>query len=973
MIRVPSRPGTLPSMFAAAVVALLWASASSAQQTSSIGGSVVDTSAAVLPGVTVEAASPALIEKVRTVVSDSDGRYNIIDLRPGAYTVTFTLPGFRVFRREGIVLTAGFAATVDAELQLGSLEETITVTGETPLVDTQSARRQTVISDELLDVLPTSTKNWSTLATLTPGMSSARMPDVAGQLDQTVGRSFHGRTGTRVEIDGMGVMNWQGNGGNEGYIIHSAGVEEMVVQTSGASAESKAAGALVNLIPREGSNTMRGSLFGLWTGEALSGSNLTDELRARGLTTDSRILEIYDATATLGGAIKPDKLWFYTSHREWGNRHQMAGVFWNATQGSPIWTPDPNRPADRYQWYESHLGRITWQATPKNKFNFFVDYQNTCQCRSSGAIGSAPEVGTAFHFRPNALLQGSWTSARTSKLLLEAGVSEALSYWPQYLAPGVEPHHISILEQSTGIRYNAPATFLPVREHHRISQRFSVSYVTGTHTFKTGIQTEQGVRDSLTEVAGDVNYRFNNGIPNQVTQYATPYLMKERLRDVGIYAQDQWSLRKLTVNAGVRFDYFHGFVPAQEVPAGQFVAARGFDAVKNVPNWKDLSPRLGAAYDLFGTGRTALKASIGRYVGRTTTDIAGANNPIATSVNQVNRAWNDVNRNYVPDCDLRNFAANGECDAIQNSNFGRTSITTRYSDEAITGWGSRDYHWDTSVEVQHQLGANMSVSAGYYRNWYGNFLVTDNIAVAPADYSLYSIVAPLDPRLPGGGGYVVSGLADISQAKFADVNNLIVPASGFGDQSQVSNFVNLAFNTRLPGGAQFGGGVDTGRIVQDRCFVVDSPQELLNCRVVTPFEAQTDLKLHGSYPLPADFVVSAVYQNMSGIPVEASYAATTAEISRTLGRNLAGGARTATVPLVAPNTMFEDRRTRLDLRFTKLLRVTPRINVQANVDVYNVMNSSGIQQVTTTFGPRWLLPQNIVEPRVVQFSGRVTF
>jgi hypothetical protein len=171
-----------------------------------------------------------------------------------------------VFRREGIVLTSGFAATVNAELPLGSLEETITVSGEAPLVDTQSARRQTVVSDELLDVLPTATKNWSTLATLTPGMSSQRMPDVAGQLDQTVGRTFHGRTGTRVEIDGMGVMNWAGNGGNEGYLIHTAAVEELVVQTSGASAESKAAGALVNLIPREGGNALQGSLFGLWTG-----------------------------------------------------------------------------------------------------------------------------------------------------------------------------------------------------------------------------------------------------------------------------------------------------------------------------------------------------------------------------------------------------------------------------------------------------------------------------------------------------------------------------------------------------------------------------------------------------------------------------------------------------------------------------------------------------------------------------------
>ena len=358
-----------------------------AQQTSSIAGAVADPSGGVLPGVTVEVASPALIERVRSAVTDSDGRYNIIDLRPGTYTVTFTLAGFRALRREGIELTTGFAASVNATLQVGSLEETITVTGETPLVDVQSSKRQTVISDELLDVLPTSTKNWSTLATLTPGMSSARMPDVAGQLDQTVGRSFHGRVGTRVEVDGMGVMNWQGNGGNEGYIIHTAAVEELVVQTSGASAESKAAGPLVNLIPREGSNDLKGSLFGLWTGRGLSGSNLNDTLRARGLTTDSKILEIYDATATLGGAIVHDKLWFYTSQREWGNHHQLAGVFWNATQGTPFWTPDPKRPADRAQWYQSNLGRVTWQATPRNKYNFFLDYQKTCQCRSSGAIG----------------------------------------------------------------------------------------------------------------------------------------------------------------------------------------------------------------------------------------------------------------------------------------------------------------------------------------------------------------------------------------------------------------------------------------------------------------------------------------------------------------------------------------------------------------------------------------------------------
>ena len=308
-----------------------------AQQTSSIAGVVRDASGGVLPGVTVEAASPALIEKVRAATTDGEGRYNIVDLRPGTYAVTFALPGFNTFRRDGITLTGGFTATVNADLQVGTLEQTITVTGEAPLVDTQNVRQQTVLSNEMLEALPTSMKGQNTVITLTLGLTG--VADVSGNYTTQVGGTFHGKAGTKVQVDGMSIQNLQGNG-NTGYQINAGTIEEMTVQTSGISAESNADGIVINMIPREGGNLFSGTVSGLYTNDRLGSDNLTDELRSRGLTTVSKILKIYDAQVTVGGPIKRDRLWFFTSQREWGSRNQDAGTFWNKTQGTPFYTPD---------------------------------------------------------------------------------------------------------------------------------------------------------------------------------------------------------------------------------------------------------------------------------------------------------------------------------------------------------------------------------------------------------------------------------------------------------------------------------------------------------------------------------------------------------------------------------------------------------------------------------------------------------
>ncbi len=968
------------------VCALLLPGAVLAQQgtASGIAGVVRDTSGGVLPGVTVEAASAALIEKVRTVVSDSEGRYNIVDLRPGTYAVTFTLAGFSIFKRDGVELTSGFTATVNADMKVGAIEETVTVTGAAPLVDTTNARKQTVISTELLNVLPSSVRSLNQIVALTPGYRGLEGFEITGGYITNVGSSYHGKSGgTNVSFDGMGVLHATGN---VGYAANLDATQETVLSTSGISADTNADGPVVNMIPKEGANIFSGSGSGLYTNSGLQSANLTDALRARGLTTMTRVNYVFDSGGTLGGPIKKDRVWFFFSYRNWGNERAAASKYYNLTQSTPFYTPDFSRPAAGHEWYESKATRVTWRASERNKVNVFVDPQRDCHCPANVANGmvQAPEAFFSYQLQ-GGLYQVTWNAPLTNKLLFEAGAGVATTNYPLYSDEKghVLPTDISIFEQSTGVQYNAVTGYSwPRNDAPRYSERASVSYVTGSHAFKTGFQLEELSNSVDRQVHGNVNYVFNNRVPSSITQYATPYSTRNNVKDFGFYAQDQWTIKRLTMTYGLRFSYFQGSIPAQHVAAtpNGWIPERNFAEVNNVPLWKDWDPRAGAAYDLFGDGRTALKVALGRYVAKNSASLTTANNPITTSVNTVTRTWTDTNGNFVPDCNLANLAQNLECGAVNNTNFGGLNATTTYASDAILGTGHRGYNWDLTAEVQHQLRPGVSVTGGYYRSWYGSFLTTDNTLVTPADYSPYCITAPTDTRLPGGGGYQVCGLADVAPALQGRVTNAITQASNFGKQRRVNDFFNVSISTRLSSGVQFGGGVDTGRSVDDQCFTVDSPQALLNCRVVTPFRAQTQLKGFGSYTFPHDFLVSAVYQNISGPQVTASYAAPVAIIVPSLGRYLAAcGTRTttctstATVPLVVPQTLFEARYTRLDLRVSKRVQLTQRVRLAGNFNVYNVLNGSAVQALNTTYGSQWLVPSAVEDGRMIQFSANLTF
>jgi len=968
--------------------AVAWAQAIT---NSGLAGVVRDETGAVLPGVTVEAASPALIEKVRTTVTDGQGRYQIIELRPGTYTLTFTLPGFRVVKRQDLTLTANFTATVNVELKVGSLDETITVSGQSPVVDVRNVRQKDSIPLTVLDTIPTARSQFGFVALIPAAIIPTSFQDVGGNMGEASTRiSIHGSKAAdqKFLLNGMRYNTMSVNGAGKFIQTNPAGVQEFVVQSgSGGVAEDSTGGVQVNVVSKDGGNRFSGYFFTAYTGEALQADNLTDELKTRGLKTVNKLINLHDINGALGGPLKRNKLWFYTAHRKWGSTLRWANQFYNANPTAWTYTPDPNRPFEPWDTYRSSDVNATWQALQKHKFNFVVVNQNND--RPFGPYGPTlagtiqPEAFTGFGILHNTVYQTFWNYPASNKLLFSGGWTWLNFDYNTDWLKNVSRDTISVFEQSRGYRYRAPEAFT-YSLSSQANETVSMTYFTGPHQLKAGLFVLSGTLQNRTDRnPAAVSYTFSNGVPIQLTQFVSPTDIKGVLSpELGLYAQDQWALRRLTLSFGLRFEYLRSHVPASEQPAGLLVGARSFAKVDCVPCWKDLNPRVAASYDLFGDGRTALKASIGRFVSTQTTDVATANNPVVSSINQTTRSWTDRNADLTADCDLRNSEANGECGRMANVNFGRPNPTTTYDSNYLQGWGNRDSSWQASAQIQHEIRPGMSVNGGYYRTSYTNFVVTDNLSVNPQDFDPYCLTAPSDVRLPGGGGQRICGLYNIKPAKFGLVNSLVTFASNYGKQTAVYNGGDLDFRARFSGGALLAGGVNVGNAVtassgsftallsSNRCFVVDSPQELYQCDLPVPYTPQ--YKVYGSYPLPLDFQLSGNFQSLPGATIAAIYPAPTAQIAPELGRPLAGGAGTALIPLINPYDVRENRINQLDLRLTKIIRIRA-LRIQGMLDLYNVLNASPVLAALTTYGPRWSEPTQILDARLLKFGVQVEF
>ncbi len=1000
---MPVRPAVVFSFFVLAALIFSAPAAYAQGQSGSIAGVVRDSSGAVLPGVTVEAASPALIEKARSVVTDGQGRYNIVDLRPGTYSVAFTLAGFSTVKREGIELTSGFTANVNADLKVGTIEETVTVTGESPIVDTQSTSKVATASREVMDVLPTD-RNFVSFAALTPSvLVTGVRQNVGGSIPETgMNLVVHGSraTDSLVTVEGMPIINGGGTGGlMYGNYLNNGLAQEITFQTDSQNAEFERATVYSNFIPKEGSNTFRGSFFGRWAGESWQSDNLSDEQRAQGLSTGNRIDRIWDINPNAGGPIIRDRLWVYGGFRHWGTYNTVAGSFKDADFSEIFYQPTTEQNLFPV-WHQSAVARFTLQANQKNKINVYTDWQYTyfgnCFVPTYlTAISACPEYKNI----PQYIVQGSWSSPVTNKLLLEAGGTITPQDFHGYRRPGVSATQFAMQDPTAPAGYpttwGASPTGYGYNRSDQMNFRGSASYVTGSHSFKAGFTLLHAWRYNTQEPNNSVVLSVRGTQPFSLTQYATPIQFHETLRyNMGLFVQDQWRFNRFTLNYGVRFDFLNARVDEQDIVAGPFTPARSFDAVENVPNWKDIDPRVGVVWDLFGDGKTAFKASIGRYVVGDSYTIARQVNPVQSSVNNVTRTWAPppgviYNGDYNPynDCDLFNPAANTKrpgqitCGPINNPAFGQvTARTTNYDPEIVNGWHVRPNNWQFQTSIQREIVPRVSAYAAYTRRSFGNLTATRNLNVTNADFTHYCIPVPADSRLENGGGYQQCGLYDVN--RIIAPNNLIFNSSNIGGIEDVYDGFDFDVSARLARNVLLSGGVTLGRERINNCVLIDDlslsfvapfniglPRTEDYCDQRPPFQPQ--VKGQVAYPLPWwDVSLSATFQSLSGPQLNANYALTNQIAGPSLGRPFTGVP--PTVDLLPSGTMYGDRIYQTDLRISKAFRTGGAV-VRPTFSVYNLFNANPVQTYNVNYGPAWLSPTVILQARFFDIGVQVDF
>ena len=730
-----TKTASVLSILAGMVILFMFSSVATAQ--SSISGQVRDTSGAAMAGVTVEAASEALIERSRTVTTNAEGRYSVVDIRPGTYTMTFTMQGFNTVKQQ-VEVPANVAVPVDANMQVGSIGQTVEVQARVATVDVENVAHPEVLSRSEMDSVPTA-RNLQSVGSYIPSVH-LNIPDVGGsqQIQQTY-IATHGNPPEHdvILLDGMLVNTTQSDGQIQTYIENEM-IQEFVYSTVSNPVESTAGGVYANLVPKDGGNTMHGEFFGSFVPSAFVGTNLDSNLLARGIAQQSAITNVQDFDGSLGGPFIKDKLWYLLS----GRKQQTY-------QQSPLCSNNGSPCVDRSRIYTGHF-RLTYQMNSKNKFSamWMRDFKRTeDEAVTNTANGVAANFNATTQRIPAMyyITQEKWTGTVTPKLILEAGFSfDKLDYNVRYQngqtqSPFSPVWYSDVLLQDTvkGLRYNV-GTMQQIYNFDRYVVQGGGFYVTGSHQIKFGIQDSWGPAYQKTFMNGDLYAIEASGVPTSVTAYDTPVYNRPYLNaDLGIYVMDTWKLKRLTITPGIRWDYLSNQINPASAPAGRFVPARNFSAItcstyKGISCFKDWAPRLGLAYDVFGNHKTAVKAGVGKYETPLVSNNLQAFNPMFVA--SQSRSWINTGGCTGPTC----YPLDNNIGPAPAGAFG--TLTPRSLDPNY----HREYNMQYVVGVQHEIRSGLTLNFNWMRRDDYQQELIRNLSVPGSAWNPVTITNPLD-------------------------------------------------------------------------------------------------------------------------------------------------------------------------------------------------------------------------------------
>ena len=939
-------------------VVLSAAAAAEAQvQTGSIAGSVADASGAILPGVVVSLTGERLIGGVQTQTTDANGNYRFDRLPPGTYRVKFDLPGFRTVEHQDVRLSAAFVATVNAKLEVGTVTEAVTVSGRSPTIDTKSNLQQTVMSQEILEGVPTGRDPWS-IAKLIPGVQVSTY-DVGGtQSIQQSGLSAHGSSGSDVSfnIDGA-TVNWPGGGGGSTMMYYDQGMfEEINYLTSGIPAEVMAGGISINMVTKDAGNRWRGQLRYSFSNDDLQAENHLGIQRTVPAFLGNPTLKTYDVNLSGGGRIIRDRLWVNGTIRRW-----IVNKLTNTKNLDGTQALDDNT-------LKNYSGKVVSSLSPNQKLMVSYLWNDKIRGHRRDSNDKIPDIAAVVQTNPVQTTQVKYTGVYGPRVVFESGFSVMDGQTNYSYQPGTPADAIRKIDNSLGeVFFAAPRHEEQPNSRHQFDN--TVSYSThrfgGDHMLKGGVQYGRLYFEQRYTVQGHHHVEYSNGNPSQVRLFNTPTVNKNLANVLGFFVQDAWSIgSRLTVNLGFRFDRYEGIIPAQSNTnvafdlfspgalepdgTGPYITPISSDRQEVLHQTKGVW-RTGVVYDLRGDGRTALKANYSRYALQVGIDRVTAVN--ALTVGSRTCPWSDPNRDGIFQADEITPSQCGSFSGGINTFYASDGVNWPYTDEA-------------TVSLERQIFQDMRVSVTYYYRANRDQLGVRNTALPPGAYTEATIT------VPNGPGGTVASPKPMTTVVF---NPSSTAATNVRDNEREFDTeyqgVEFTASKRFSNRWQMVAGLTIGRNEGGLGGDLNDPNQTIYRRGIIGNDSKFGFRLSGSYQAWKDITIAGSLVSNQGYPYVSTYNLTRAGAA-TQGITLTRASQNITL------SQRGDERlptvTLADIRISRAFQIGSR-KIVPTLDIFNIANVSTVVSLNNSVGGTYLEPREIISPRIIRVGFAIDF